>query len=396
MIPVIVIGTSAYSRKLYRLIRSVYNPYAKEHGFEELSVMAFFDMFDETDQVSDDTLDGLLLLNRYGFSEIIKTDRIQFVLLPQQPELDVQFLIHFLRENRVYQDMIYFTMQKLLEQDEYTDRDIENLMIPYAEASYLPYLEFHIEDSCNMNCKACEHYSPLVKASPQTRMVFNEVKQDFQKLKSLIDDIGRIRILGGEPLLNPELSEYVKMIRQTYPLADIFIVTNALLLHRLPEETYAVIKEANASFMISYYPPLEGKIEEIEAVPKAKGIRVLRTPLIREFSLRQNLDGHNDPEWEYEHCFQSTCINVYRGRIGTCMLPFMTHYFNETFHTEIPEDGGIDLYDPALTTVSLKQQLEKPLKRCAYCGQPKNVPWKRVNKEPDLRDFILMEEKDDA
>lgn len=35
-------------------------------------------------------------------------------------------------------------------------------LCPYLSAKYLSYLEFHIADQCNLNCKACEHYSGLV------------------------------------------------------------------------------------------------------------------------------------------------------------------------------------------------------------------------------------------
>lgn len=390
MIPVIIIGTSAYSRKLKHLVEREYNPYAVSHGGEELRVMAYFDMFSEDGR--EEILDRVLVLDRKTLGPVMESGEIGALLLPQQPKLDIQYLMYFLRSIHVYQEMTYFVSRELLEKNDYDESDIENLMVPYADVPYLPYVEFHIEDSCNMNCKACEHYSPLVKMSPETRMDFEEMKRDFIRLKTLIREVGRIRILGGEPLLNPELPKYLYMIREVYPEADIFVVTNAILLHRLSEDAYEAMREVNGTFMISFYPPLEGKIEEIEAVPKSKGIRVMRTPLIKEFSLRQNLDGHIDPGEAYDSCFQSSCINVYRGHIATCMLPFMTHYFNETFHEDIPEDGAIDLYEEGLTTRSLKEKLETPLRRCAYCGKPKNVPWKQASKEPNLRDFILMDE----
>ncbi|MBO6216007.1 MAG: hypothetical protein J6N76_10855, partial [Lachnospiraceae bacterium] len=177
MIQVIIAGTSAYSRLLRRLVEGVYNPYALSEGGEELSVIAFFDMFGEEGEAK--VLDDLVVLDKSNLAEVINEKNIGAILLPEQPMLDIQYLIHWLRSIGIYQDSIYFAPRHMLELKEYAKEDMDNLLIPYLEASYLPYLEFHIEDSCNLNCKACEHYSPLVRQGPDSRMVFEDVKRDF-------------------------------------------------------------------------------------------------------------------------------------------------------------------------------------------------------------------------
>ncbi|MBO6215568.1 MAG: glycosyltransferase, partial [Lachnospiraceae bacterium] len=207
------------------------------------------------------------------------------------------------------------------------------------------------------------------------------------------DRVGRIRILGGEPLLNPELPKYVAMAREVYPEADIFVVTNGLLLNSLSEETCSVMRENGAAFMISYYPPLEGKLDDMKRRIEEKGVTVKSSPLIKEFTMRQNLHGKNDPKREFEACFQSSCNNLYKGRIAACMLPFMTHYFNETFEEKLPEDGAIDLYEEGLTTAELKKRLEKPFYRCAFCGDPVPVKWQQADREGNINDFVYGEQK---
>lgn len=389
MIRVIIVGVSAHSRMLKKIIENHYNPYATAHGGEALMVVGFFDMFAE--DTGEEVLDGVIVLNRANLPEILYSGEIGAVLIPEQPTLDMQFLMHWFRGIGVHQDFIYFAARNFIEKKALDESDMEELLIPYVQASYLPYLEFHIEDSCNMNCKACEHYSPLVKKTNDSRMVFEDVERDFLRLKELIDSIGRIRILGGEPLLNPELPKYVRMVRKIYPVADIFVVTNALLLDKLLDGAYEAMREANAYFMVSYYPPLEGKLDAKIEYANSKGVDVYKTPLIKEFSMRQNLNGNNDPAEEFDKCFQSTCNNLYKGRIAACMLPFMTHYFNETFDKVIPEDGAIDIYDNGLTTEELKKRLETPFERCAYCGNPINVPWQQAKREPDISDFVREE-----
>ena len=84
---------------------------------------------------------------------------------------------------------------------------VANLITPVLFDPYLSYLEFHVADHCNLNCKYCTHYSPLVEKPVFTD--YERFEADFRQLKKLIIDIGVIRIVGGEPLLNPELGKYI-------------------------------------------------------------------------------------------------------------------------------------------------------------------------------------------
>ena len=66
----------------------------------------------------------------------------------------------------------------------------------------LSYLELHLTDHCNLNCKGCGHFSPL--ASPHYAD-FQQYEEDLRRLRQLFRNIRRIRLMGGEPLLRPEV-----------------------------------------------------------------------------------------------------------------------------------------------------------------------------------------------
>ena len=61
-----------------------------------------------------------------------------------------------------------------------------------------------------------------------------------------------------------KVGEYVKLCRRLYPLAEIFVVTNAILLPKMPESFFETLRENNASIHISFYPPLKSKMPEIK------------------------------------------------------------------------------------------------------------------------------------
>ena len=94
----------------------------------------------------------------------------------------------------------------------------------------LLYLETHVADTCNLKCRGCMHFSNIaVKANSPDLEDFD---RDFARLSHLFTNIFIIRLMGGEPLLNPRLKEYMRIVRHYFPAAEIRIVSNALLVPR--------------------------------------------------------------------------------------------------------------------------------------------------------------------
>lgn len=263
---------------------------------------------------------------------------------------------------------------------------IDNLLEPYCDASYLPYLEFHIADQCNLNCKACEHYSGLVRGEVFPN--FAQWSRDFDLLKTLIEDIGMIRILGGEPLLNPEIVLYMQKARQNYPLSQIRVVTNAIKLRSMPEDFFEACRNLNITIWISFYPPMKNQMPAIQQFLDARKINYTVSPYTEQFEMKQTLKPHNDALGQFWRCFQSRCNNFYDGKIAACFLPFTTKYFNEYFAQDLPEDGAIDLHESGLTTRVLKQRLLSPFERCRFCASEIKVPWQQIKHPSTLDDWI--------
>jgi len=266
---------------------------------------------------------------------------------------------------------------------------INTFIQPYLSCSYLPYLEFHVADHCNMNCKACEHYSSLVQEPHFTN--YEQFEKDFQQLKSYVDDIGVIRIMGGEPLLNPELHKYVRLSRKTYPNARIYVVTNALLIKQISRELIEAMREEEVKFSISYYPPLEGKMDDKIEFIKEQGIGYTISELNHKFTKKQTLIAQSDEDTVqgFVQCLQASCHNIYEGKLAACFLPFTTKYFNQYFQKELPEDGAIDLYEDGLTIERIKIGLLTPFERCRYCTIAEEVDWGITPKPSGLEDWIV-------
>ena len=227
----------------------------------------------------------------------------------------------------------------------------------------ISYIEYHVADHCNLNCKGCLHFAPLV--NQEKFAVFDNVERDLTQLKSIIPYIDTIRILGGEPLLNPELTDYLKMTRKLYPLAEINIVTNGILLQKENDALISVLKEYHIGVDISVYPPMFGKIDEVVSKILSKGITVTCTKPITEFFCPlDKRTGHARFTSEH-HC---VCPNLYDGALYVCYIMAYLRYFNAAFGTNLNDiDGRINIYDSDLTFDKLKVELHKVRTLCDSC-----------------------------
>ena len=86
----------------------------------------------------------------------------------------------------------------------------------------LPSLEYYISWHCNLKCANC------ITGSPYRDEEFSDLesfKRDVDNLSQYVH-VGVLRLLGGEPTLNPEITEYLKYAKQS-KLCDVTaILTN--------------------------------------------------------------------------------------------------------------------------------------------------------------------------
>ena len=123
----------------------------------------------------------------------------------------------------------------------------------------LRYVELHAADACNLNCRACSHFAPLFPKQAYSEVA--QILQDVKELNRLFPYVRHIRILGGEPLLNPHILDVVTGIRQLYRESRLSIVTNGLLLEKLGREFADILVENRAELMITCYPPIKSVVK---------------------------------------------------------------------------------------------------------------------------------------
>lgn len=228
----------------------------------------------------------------------------------------------------------------------------------------LHYLETHLVDHCNLKCKGCGHFSSLSEKRYTDVDIF---KRDLMRLSGLFDNISRIRLMGGEPLLHPDVLGFVKSSRLAFPNADIWVVTNGLLLHKQSEEFWQECSRNRVILEISGYP-IKLDFEAIEKNSEKYDVRIhmLKT---ETFLKVINPVGDSNPATAFRLCQEMfKCPFLQEGRIFPCGVPALIHIFNKFFEKNIPvsELDYIDIHDD-IKGSDILDFLNRPIPMCRWC-----------------------------
>ena len=126
----------------------------------------------------------------------------------------------------------------------------------------LKQFDVNLADHCNLKCKGCLRFSNLVETPMFSD--YDSMIKDWKRIKELFWGVERLKLMGGEPLLNPELGKYIQAAREIFPDADIMVTTNALLINENCQELFKTMKKYQCYFDISLYEPMEKKSDELE------------------------------------------------------------------------------------------------------------------------------------
>jgi organic radical activating enzyme len=129
------------------------------------------------------------------------------------------------------------------------------------------HCDLNIVHHCNLSCKACNH------ASSRQAKIFTDPEKLFTDLLLLgrYYQPERIYLLGGEPLLHPRLLDVVDAVRNSGICRRIRILTNGVLLHRMPEYLWRRIDQIH----VSVYPgfePAPAKRDHFEKLAKQHSV----------------------------------------------------------------------------------------------------------------------------
>lgn len=271
------------------------------------------------------------------------------------------------------EDLYKLTIEKIIE--------IEARKTPKAMLDY----EVQLVEHCNLNCKYCAHFCPVANES---FLDINEYEKDCKRLSELFDkEANFIRLMGGEPLLHPDIASFCDITRKYFPNGIIDIDTNGILILTMKEDFWEALHRNNINLTLTKYP-LDIDIQKIKDKCEEKKVkfRFFSETAITNFNhLPLDLEGRQQPEKNFYNCYlANSCHTLKYGKMYTCStVPHIQHfieYFNCDLH--LCDNDGIDIYK-AKNKEEILNFLAKPIPFCRYCDVNKREAkkWEISNKE---------------
>lgn len=237
--------------------------------------------------------------------------------------------------------------------------------------SFLKSLVVNICDHCNLNCINCDHFSPIAKDSFEDP---DSIEKDLRRMRELIGDkVGIVAIMGGEPLLHPEVKRILSDARVIFPDVKVWLSTNGLLLRDQDEDFWKICREYDIELSVTKYPV----IFDYEGIKKKAESKEVKFSYISgdcevktSYHIPLDLSGMQDGTESFLNCFHSNdmCNMLSKGRLYTCTIAPSIHIFNEHFGASIPmtEKDGIDIYGIG-SGEELFEALSRPMPVCRFC-----------------------------
>lgn len=274
---------------------------------------------------------------------------------------------------------------KHIEDMHYKESLMENYFIRKMKRSVLNF-EVQLAEHCNLNCAGCDHFSPIAE---KNFLDVSQYAKDISRLSGLSEGIaGRIKLLGGEPLLHPEIAEIMKLTRNSFQTAYIEIVTNGLLLLTMPKMFWETCNKSNVNISITRYP-INIDFDKIVETSKKYEVNLY---FINEdvektlWKLPLDVKGSQEPSINFYKCWRiNNCITLEKGKIFSCNIPAHINHFNKYFNMQIPvaKADYVDIYK--ISDINeIFEFLTRPLAFCRYCniqGENSGYAWASSKKE---------------
>lgn len=198
--------------------------------------------------------------------------------------------------------------------------DIDGYLRGLKKEEYvdIPFVEMTVTTRCNLKCKYCSNLIPYLPKQKHFNLIQNI--EDLNKLLHAVHLVYRLKIHGGEPLLYPQLNQFLGYALAQPQIIDVRISTNGTVIPNA--DLLQIMKNPKFVLHISQYPIAEKSVKEL--------IKILQENNIRYFYMEgQEWSDLGDYEVWRERSMEETeamiqacnmrkCTSYYEGKIYVC------------------------------------------------------------------------------
>lgn len=260
---------------------------------------------------------------------------------------------------------------------EWNKRTIAEQMTP-RDPEYNSF-EISLTDHCNMSCQMCDHYAQL---SDEWYVDTEILDRDLKRMNELCDGkCAVITLLGGEPLLHPEVIRCLEITRRYFQNCPVILLTNGLLLlkkeHDLKGNLWDACRRLDIIISITRYP-IKLNYDAIKEKADEYGVALLLSSDIHSavpveeakisYKHTLNPDGDTDNIF-FPACHYYNHLGVLKdGRYYMCPVSAHIDIFNQYFNKnlKLTDKDSIDIFEAeSWKDIAYFQADRIPF--CCYC-----------------------------
>jgi organic radical activating enzyme len=262
----------------------------------------------------------------------------------------------------------------------------------------LNYAEFYLTNHCNIACDNCNRFNNHKISGSADWDLHKETYKEW----SQILNVDRIALLGGEPLLHPDLPQIINDVCKWWPDTEVEITTNGLLIERLKSLTINTIIANNISLYVSIHKKEWADKIKDSVINKFGGLKLITSSVFpaidvyqselgikvtleytywfRRSALYKNKDKlslHNsDPEEAHSVCDMRHSFHFWKGFLYKCgvmvTLPYMIEQKSSMLDVSQEQLDLLAEYSPvsiddARRDPMLVHNLHNSIKQCQFC-----------------------------
>jgi organic radical activating enzyme len=270
-------------------------------------------------------------------------------------------------------------------------------------------LEFYITNVCNLTCSGCNRYNNYKFAGWQDWTDYADIIQQWSKKINLIKPV----ILGGEPLLNPSINDWVRGITAAWPKAySPEIISNGTRVDLTPG-LYDACSETSSWIGISIHRDADRetiyrRIRNFLTEPVSEGpalrtdmnsdyqfidknnvqVHIWNTTDFLQSNIIERIDGtrtlyNSDPIKAHSVCPQVAHKNYHmiKGKIYKCGPVALMPEFDQQYPLDITDEDRVLLHSGKGLSIEEFDEhgeeffanIDKPIPQCKFC--PTSWSW---------------------
>lgn len=344
------------------------------------------------------TIHGLKVCNLEQLVSEYRNSNIEKIIIAVRKGYSRFCIIKKLKESNINEtDIILLRPSSLIfrtpiifdESDERYKRQWYSITEKNRDRTIIHHLESNLADGCNLNCRGCLHFSNLYKMSdfPNEEAILEGVKAISAKC-----EIFQFRVLGGEPLLNKNLPDFLVKLRKILPYCDIAIISNGILIPKVEEKLFEIMKQCHIGFILTLYQPTFKMKDMIYDRLKEYGVpygsHEAKTDLFEKFIM---LEPAISDEHPYESCEPRGILVLKDGSLYRCPIEAYIGKYCETYNLTMDIPEGIDVTNDQIDWKVLIEDLyTKPRSLCKYCSKHSSF-FEWGNGHAEKKDWIVEE-----